>query len=295
MLEGILIAMATGVVWTFIGVVMSHCSRSKMDFMSYYAANSLLSTLLTMALYARWDVIARGEVQSPSALASCIAGSGVVNAIGLALMQLAMKRGHNGVIWAIGQSALAIPFLCGIFIFGEHGGAMKFAGVAFILAGMLLPSLLGGNGEGEQGSGWLKLTLGAFLLFGIGQTLQSVPSYWHGWQDAANVRPTLGCAGAFLGAVAFSAFQGRIPLPDRKTFLLALGMAALNAFSVKLFYVALDKLSAGGAASLCFPLIVGSCIAAFSAYSLFVLRERSRWQNWFGMGATLAGIFTISI
>ena len=294
---GILIAVGTGLIWTFIGIVMSHCSRSKMDFLSYYTANSLFSTILTMAVYFRWDVVVGGHVMNPGALTAFIVSSGIVNAIGLAVMQMAMKSGHNGLIWAIGQSALAIPFLCGIFLFGEHGSLLKFAGIGMILSGMLVPSLLGqkdANGA-SGGQTWLKLTFAAFLLFGLGQTLQSVPSYWPAWQDNANIRPTLGCAGSFAGALAFSACLGKFSLPDRRTLLLALAMSALNAFSVKLFYVALDRLSACGIASLCFPLIVGSCILGFSAYSLVVIRERSHWFNWFGLGATLTGIFSISL
>ncbi|MEK6793900.1 MAG: hypothetical protein AABZ39_03935 [Spirochaetota bacterium] len=292
---GILIAIGTGLLWTVIGIIMSYCSRSKMDFLSYYAANTLFTAILTMAVYVHWNVVACGQVMQPLPLAAFILGSGIANAAGLTVMQSAMKSGHNGIIWAIGQSALIIPFLCGTLLFGEHGSALTFAGVGMIILGMLLPSFLSKRGDADTAKRtWLTLTFAAFILFGIGQTLQSVPSYWHGWSDNANIRPTLGTAGALAGAILLSAFRGKLPLPDRRTLLLALGMAVLNTVSVKLFYVSLDMLSMHGMASICFPLIVGSCIIGFSLYSLFVLREKSRWFNWFGLAATIIGIIALS-
>ncbi|MBI4979030.1 MAG: hypothetical protein HZC28_16240 [Spirochaetes bacterium] len=290
---GILIAIGTGLLWTFIGIIMSRCSRSKIEFIDYYAANTLFTAVLTMLVYVRWNVAIGGQVMEPLSLTTVIISSGIANAAGLIVMQRAMNSGHNGVIWAVGQSALIIPFISGIVLFGEHAAAIKFLGVGMILIGMLVPSILGGNNV-EGNRMWLVLTFAAFILFGIGQTLQSVPSYWRGWIDNANIRPTLGSAGAFAGALVISLFRGRLPIPDRRTLLLALGMAALNTVSVKLFYVALDMLSKQGMASICFPLIVGSCIVGFSMYSLFVIREKSRWFNWAGLAATITGIVAIS-
>ncbi len=298
MYSGILLAIGTGLIWTFIGIIMSHCNRSKTDFKSYYAANMIFTILLTLIVYTRWEPIFSGSVMDPYRLSIFIIGSGIVNAIGIIVMQTAMKHGHNGLIWAIGQSALIIPFLCGILIFGENGSLAKFTGVAMILAGMMIPSVFknksNDSGKNSATNAWLKLTFLAFILFGAGQTLQSVPSYWQGWIDNANIRPTLGCIGSLGGVVFAAIFLRHNLIPDRKTLLLALGMAGINTLSVKLFYVALDQLSSYGMASICFPLIVGSCIFGFSFYSLFIIREKSGWHNWSGLVLTITGIFTLS-
>jgi drug/metabolite transporter (DMT)-like permease len=295
--SGILIAIGTGLIWTFVGVIMSHCSRAKLEFLDYFAASSLFTGLLTMLVYVRWDVVTSGAIMNPAPLLISIIGAALVNGVGLITMQLAMKQGHNGLIWAIGQSALVVPFLCGIVIHGEKGNPGQFTGVGLILLGMLLPSLLNEHRRKGQAGGrtWPILTFTAFLLFGLGQSLQSLPSFWAGWRDNANIRPSLSSIGSLASVMIFSACRGRMPRPDRKTLTLALGMAALNTLSIKLFYVSLDKLSASGMASLGFPLIVGACIVGFFAYSLLILRETSRWFNWFGLTATLAGIFLISV
>lgn len=295
MYTGILIAVITGLIWTITGVIMSHCSRSKMDYLSYYITNSLTSLFLTMLIYTKWD--AMRNMERPVSLSMCMLVAGIATAIGLALMQKAMKSGHNGIIWVIGQSALIIPFLSGVFLFGEPAKLMKFAGVGLILLGMIFPVFLKKrNPSTEKGSDdgtWIGLMVVVFFVLGFGQTFQSIPSYWHGWQDSANIRPSLTCAGCFAGAVIFSFFTGKIPLPSFRIFLFAASRSLINIVSIKLFYVALDRLSKFGMASVGFPLIVGSCIVGFSFYSLLILREKSHWFNWVGLAATLFGLFAL--
>lgn len=296
MYTGILIAVITGLIWAITGVIMSHCSRSKVDYMSYYITNSLTSLFLTMLIYTKWNAIR--NMERPVSLSVCILGAGVATAIGLAVMQKTMKNGHNGLIWVIGQSALIIPFLSGVFLFGEPAELMKFVGVGLILIGMLFPVLMKKRNPsmetGSDNNTWIGLMAVVFFVLGFGQTFQSIPSYWNGWQDSANIRPSLNCAGCFAGAVIFSLFTGKIPLPSFRIFLFAASRSLINIVSIKLFYVSLDRLSKFGMVSVGFPLIVGACIVGFSFYSLLILREKSHWFNWGGMAATLLGLFALS-
>ncbi|MBN2642274.1 MAG: hypothetical protein JXR78_11510 [Victivallales bacterium] len=299
MLIGILTAIGTGLLWTVVGGAMSYCARAKIDFKSYYAVNMFLSALFTAAVYIRWNVVSSDLVGNLLPLVFVIGGAGLISAIGIIVMQSAMARGHNGVIWAIGQSALIIPFLAGIVLFGEACGFMRVLGLMLILLGMVLPvwsrrNRESSNSSGNGGSLWLKLALIAFVLFGIGQTFQSIPSYWTGWQDNACLRPTLGCVGSFVGIVgSMIVFRSRLLL-SRKMLLLALLMAAQSVLSIRLFYVAMDHLAAHGMGSIGFPMIVGSCIFGFSIYSIFILKEKCNISGWVALTLTVSGIFALS-
>jgi len=210
-----------------------------------------------------------------------------------------MKFGHNGAIWAIGQSALVLPFLWGILVMGEHSNALKITGVALILTGMALPAFIKntlGNEDAHAGNRllWFKLALLSLFIIGTGQTLQSIPSYWQGWEDSAGLRPALSCLGCAIGGAACLLIRRNSKWPSRSLFLLAAGMAMLNTISTKLFFVSLDRLGLCGMASLGFPIMVGSCIVGFSLYSLLVIREKPHFYHWAGLAATLSGIFALS-
>jgi hypothetical protein len=62
-----------------------------------------------------------GEGRFPMMLAA-----GMINAWGVLTLQRAMRRGHHGVTWAIGQSAMVVPFLVGVLVFGDALGALGF-------------------------------------------------------------------------------------------------------------------------------------------------------------------------
>jgi uncharacterized membrane protein len=299
MLTGILIAIATGLLWTLIGIIMSNCSRYGLNFRSYSVINSFFTLLFTMLIYVRWDVVVTWKIMNPYPLICLIAGAGVFSSIGLFVMQSAMTRGHNGIIWTFGQSALIFPFLAGIFIFGEQAGVFKIIGVILILTGMILPSIVKKSkaetvNKPDNSKVWLKFALLAFLLCGISQTLQSVPSYWQGWQDNANIRPSLVCLGTFVGVMAYVVIVRNRFMLEKRTLILAIGMAVINTLSIKLFYVALDCLAVYGIVSIGFPLSIGACIIGFSVYSIIVIREKTHCIDWMGLSSTITGIVVIS-
>ena len=297
--SGILVGILTGVLWAIVGIVMSRCSRSGMDFKVYFTCNSLFTLLLAAVFYAQWPAMGSGPIARVSDMTFLLVGAGILSAFGLILMQTAMKFGHNGAIWAIGQSALVMPFLWGILVMGEHGNALKVMGVALILAGMALPAFvknapLNEEPGAEKKTSWFKLALLSLLLIGSGQVLQSIPSYWKGWEDSAGLRPVLIYAGYVIGGAICVLAQRNTQYHSRSLFLLASGMAILNAASVKLFFVTLDRLGLCGMASLAYPITVGTCIVGFSLYSLLAIREKPHLYHWAGLVATLAGIFALS-
>ena len=72
--------------------------------------------------------------------------SGIICSFGVILMQKGMRGGHHGIVFTISQSAMIIPFLCGIIIFGEKITLYQLAGMIFVL----ISFVAFGMGQGES-------------------------------------------------------------------------------------------------------------------------------------------------
>ncbi len=298
MLIGILVAIGTGLIWSTVGIVMSFFSRSKVEIAQYFLTNYIFSGILAVLLYCDFGIVFSGQVMSPGKLCFFMIASGATNSVGMFMMQSAMKRGHNSVAWSIGQSALIIPFFTGVLIYNQGGTMMKFIGVGLIISGMLLPLTEAKKNSNNQKSSinWLFFALGAFLLFGTGQTLSSIPSYWTNWSDNAQLRPSLPYLGSIPVVIVILLVRKKKFFDiNKKTVLIAAAMSVLNVISVKMLFFALDRLSACGIGAIGFPVTVGSCISGFSIYSLIVIKEKSLAVNWLGLAGTVGGIIVLSI
>ncbi|MEI6073007.1 MAG: hypothetical protein WCS31_14535 [Verrucomicrobiae bacterium] len=301
MIAGILIAIGTGLSWTIVGIVMTRISRHGLNAKQYFGLNSLFSLIFSLLSISSYKEFAEaGGWHANTSLCLLMVAAGAFNVAGLLALQRAMKLSHKGIAWSIGQSAIVLPFLAGILIFGQKGTYSQYAGGLLILGGMSIPSLL--RKQAAPGSGanhkclWLFLALAAFFLLGVSQTLTSTPSYWKGWLDHGNMRPALLYAGGFVASIALCLSE-RVNLFawDKRTWLYAAGMAGLNMISIKLTFFSLDRLSASGVGSIGYPLLVGSCIAGFSLYSLLIIKEVSHPLNWVALAMTLAGIAAMTI
>ena len=299
MLTGILIAIATGLSWTLVGIIMTRISKHGLNPNQYFGLNYLFSVLFSLVFLSRYKDFAAID-GGHAILCSIMIGSGLFTAAGMLVLQKSMKLGHNGIAWSIGQSAIILPFLSGILIFAQKGTLFQYAGALLILGGMAIPSL---NAKGKSDviatkyiSPWIVLAFAAFVLLGVAQTLQSIPSYWKGWIDHGNMRPALFYLGGFAGAVLF-AVPTRVNLFawEKKTWAYASVMALFNLITIKLTFICLDLLSEAGVGSIGYPLLIGSCIAGFSFYSLFIIKEESHPANWIGLGLTLAGIAAMTL
>ena len=284
---GFLLAVLTGLSWTAIGIVLSFCARKNFDVIAYSLAQTLFCTLLTLAVYLHPGAFAWKPFLL---LAACIGTGGFLNALAQLLVRHAMTLGCHGPVWAISQSALVIPFLAGVLLFGNAGSAGQWIGTALIACGILIPAC----GEMHAPGRWLVPTLVTFLLFGIVQTLYLVPSQLPGFDDASGVRPALASLGGFAGWCLPAAIRKERTRWDRRTLLPAFGMALLSLASLKIFFLSLDRLSTAGFGNAAVPLIVGANILGFAIYSRIVLKERPTRMETLGMTAVLGGVSAIA-
>ncbi len=300
MLAGIIMVAVTGLLWSMIGVTMSAAARKKQnawDIMRLTSVCSLLCGIILLTVDPAMITSVSGEVLIKTSIA--LIGAGTVNILGVLIMHKAMLQGHNGTVWVICQSALVMPFLLGIVVFGEQVDALRISGISLILVGMVMSGLFGGAGGHDmaglvKGRRWLIPALAAFAFFGANQCLANLPSYWHLPELSGMLRAFLfqiGSVGVFVVMMPVK----RIPFCRNsvKPALILAFTAMIGQYF--LFYQGLDKLAAAGAGSIGFPITVGACIVGFEFYSMFIIREKTSFFQYLALAAEIIGIILISL
>lgn len=62
--------------------------------------------------------------------------AGILNYAGLQAMGKGMQLGPNGAVWGIMQSALIVPFLGGILLFGQVLTVPRLAGILLLVTAL---------------------------------------------------------------------------------------------------------------------------------------------------------------
>jgi drug/metabolite transporter (DMT)-like permease len=227
-----------------------------------------------------------------------IFGSGFFNYFVLQLMGKAMKSGPNGIVWAIVQSALVFPFLVGVIAFGVALTLPRIGGILAIIAALALFGFARENRV--HGDAWRAAAIGSLLLAGINQNLSNLPSYF---PEAAAVGSVSRSLSAALGT--FTAFLlvnwktlplrfGDLANPMLWRFTACLAGSGLAA-GYFLLYRGLNLVAGAGAGAVSYPVLVSSCIASFTLYSLFILKEKMKPLQFGGLGLALVGIVLITL
>ncbi|MEM9883182.1 MAG: hypothetical protein AAF800_09725 [Planctomycetota bacterium] len=299
MTEGLILILAAGAVFCLMGVVFSVTARRGLDMVPLMAVSG--GGLAVGGL--GWvDVGAlRAEpVADLGRLAAVMVSAGAVSTAGMAAMHAGMKRGPQAPVWTIGQSALAVPFVAGVVVFGDTAGVVRWSGLVAILIGLVLFGLAKRppNGPsqppgGEPASGGLPLAFLAFAVIGLSQTLMTVPSHTSADPDPASLRVTLIGLGRMAGGIGLAVgLRARF---GRAVLLWGAGMALLSLSSTSLMLAGLDALAAHGRAGIGFPVAVGICILGFVAYRIVTGREPAQPTRLAAIAACLAGIVLISL
>lgn len=296
MLQGIALVFLTGLSWSAVGVVYSHVARRRLDLFAVKGVQTVLGAVFAWIFIADWPVLLDGPPPRLGALAGVMVCSGALSGIAVIVMQKAMRAGHHGVVWTMGQSAMVFPFIYGVAAFGEEAPLRRCAGVAFVLASLVLFGLKRRSvapAKGEASGLWFPLAMLTFLLLGAHQSLATTPAHWKGWEDAARMRVPLSTLGVALVYVVPTV--SRRAWPDRKSLVFGLILLAIAVPTQVVFYKGMDALRPHRMVSLAFPLAVGTCIVVFALYSALVLRERVTGASVAGILMGTAGLALISL
>ena len=301
MLTSITILVIVGIFWTMTGVVMGGVARKgisvePMQFVSY-----LLGTAVCLALLPLYP-----PIEAKGGFAAFALGMyflvGVLNYFVNIAMAAAMKRGPNSLVWAILQAGMIIPFIYGICFHDVHAGPLRLLGMVSMLMALWLISMDRGSAETASGRTWLLLSFVAFLIVGVQQTVNTEPSYYP--ETRSGIPIIYRCLALSLGnLVATLPSTLRISL---KGGIKALGGKWLWLFAItlqasilleKLFlsFRAMDMMAKLGNGALSYPIMVISCIAVFTLYSIIVLHEKVTWRSTGGLVLCTMGIVLLSL
>jgi drug/metabolite transporter (DMT)-like permease len=256
----------------------------------------IFGLLIVFCIVPDYRMLANGLPPGGWTLMGVMLAAGVVNAFGILALQRAMRKGHHGITWAIGQSAMIVPFLAGVLIFGEPPAAVRLAGVGAVLASLAAFGYAredGARGRPPSKSwSWFLMALAALGILGVQQSLTSLPSHMPALTDTARLRIPF----MFLGnaAIILALWRRDGGRPSRLTLALALVGVVIGVPGSLALIRGLDLLAGGSMASLAFPVAVGSCVLSFAAYSALVLRETfTRWHV-AGMAVGLTGMILLT-
>ena len=299
---GLLMVAVAGLLWVGVGVAVSRCSARGWRYDIAQGLSCLGAVLICGAILAV-NRLRAGTVEFSrfGFLISCFAG--VANFYTNILVAQAMRRGPNGLVWGIVESALIGPFLMSVIFFGEQPGVIQVAGLLLILCGVLAM----GIAKDEKASirsqraskSWVAFAFGALLLAMTTQSFNTLPSYFPEMGSNDAVVRTFGLYFGGLAGFAFTTLPGMIRRRDfggRGEWTIAVTVMALNTSAgLFFFYRGMDLLVAAGRAGLGCPLAIGVCVIGFSLYSLLILKEKFPRASLAGLGAACLGIILIAI
>ncbi len=309
MFVGVLILVAVGLIWTLTGVVMGGAKKHGIDSSLMQLMSSTL-TFVVCGLLILLNVFPQMEVSQKTGLYAFVMFFfvGVTGYLLNETMARAMERGPNGLVWGILQSGTVIPFIIGVLFHGVPTPWLRICGMAVILIALLLMSNdRHDNTQKSAGKSWLFLSFMAFLICGLQQTINNEPSYSE--EIRHGIHAVYRCFFISIGSL-LSAFYGQLrrggfnPLQENMKnnfrlpvfWLFSFGEKAIGIFgTLYLTFNGMDRMAKLGYGAISYPVMVVSCIAGFSLYSILVLREKCTWRSATGLLCCVLGIIGLSL
>ncbi len=309
MFVGVLILVAVGLIWTLTGVVMGGAKKhgidsSLMQLMSSVLSLVVSSLLILLKIYPPMDVCLKTGLYAFAVYCLVGASGYLLNET----MARAMERGPNGLVWGILQSGTVIPFIIGVIFHGVPAPLLRICGMAMILVALMLMSIDRHAQETKAaGKSWLFLSFMAFLICGFQQTVNNEPSYSEEIRHGVHAvyRCFFLACGSLLSAIYGQLRRGGLNSLRENAkrnfrlpcfWLFSFGEKAIGIFgTLYLTFNGIDRMARLGYGAISYPVMVVSCIAGFSLYSILVLREKCTWKSATGLLCCVLGIIGLSL
>lgn len=286
MVIGILLTLFIGFLWSLVGVVFKFIAKENLKIFDISLVSSAVSFFVVLGVL-HWNLRTMDAAVPDATYWTVLIVGSCINAAGSYVLQWSMKYCRSSVAWAIGQSALIIPFLSITLIFHEPWLVFKILGTLVIVLGMIVLSCSPAKKTQEMPRPMfgVMLALVAFLVLGVGQSLLSSSSYLP-YVDDAGYRPVLGSIGGFIAIIG-----GKLAMRDygfslnKKAWYVIIYNVISGVIVALVQYRAMDYLKDVGMNACFFPIAVGTCIALYSVWSVVVFKEST---NRFVIGGTAA-------
>ena len=305
---GITALVVVGASWCLIGLVMGNVAKHGLTATPVLRIGSIISCLASAVIYFLTGAY-RSDVPLSVIGWTCLAFfvSGFANNCMLSVMSKAMQKGPNGVIWCIIQSAVIFPFLVGIFCFDVQTNRWQLGGFGLLLAALVEFGLAKDNTvkgvSSSSGMSWRTLAFLAFLITGFQQSMHNLPPYFESAREVSSILKTLVNSFGGLCATTVWSLCAREPSPflfskavlrNRWFWGYAIALQAFGLVSAYLLqYRGMDILAANGLGSMSYPVLIGSCIVAFTVSSVVFLKERLHWRQLVAVILCVAGLILL--
>ena len=298
MLTALFLLILVGVIWTVTGVVMGGVARKGLSPELTQAVSFLLGLLACLALLPLYPA-PEGSGKAAAFALGLYFFAGVLNCFLNSLMAAAMKRGPNSLVWAILQAGMIVPFLVGVLCHDVHAGVLRMLGMAAVLAALALMSA--GKDDAAKGkTGWLALSFLALLVVGIQQTVVTEPSYYPEIRSGIPMihRCIALCAGNFAATLPFLVQYAREngirglgkAAGNRQLWRFAVLLQSSILFEILfLSFRAMDEMAKLVRGAISYPVMVISCIAAFTIYSIVFRHEKTTLRAAAGLALPVRG------
>ena len=294
-----------GMSWCLVGVILGRAPKDGFDTGLVLFTGSIFSVLCSTVIAFCSGVASNAPLRVTLITLAVYLAQGVLNFFGMQSMAQGMRRGPNGVVWGITQSALVFPFTIGIVVFGTEPTVWRLSGIACLLVGLVFYAMTqGGRPESAKSlkGSWRFFAFLAFSFIAVQQTLVTTPSYFPEARQVSSILRTLaaGCGGLVGYSLLFGLRIRREGKEATKVFenyrhprfwvyIVSLQFFGLL-FAYTLLYPGMDKMAAAGAGAVSYPLMVASCIIAFTVYSFTVLKEKPTTRQILALVFCLLGL-----
>jgi drug/metabolite transporter (DMT)-like permease len=295
MLVGLIFLVLTAITWVVLGAVISNAAQRGLNLGFIQGAGAIVFALMVLPLYFFTDMTVPYQVL----IASFLAGIG--NYTTFLLMNKAMQKGPNGLVWAMIQSAFIVPFLMGVIFFNVPCPMTRIIGLVMLVAAMVLMGVFGKNDDSKDEKRsyiWIVFTILGFIVAGATQSCANIPSYLIK-EESGGLLTALFRAGVCSGGIFATFFVHG--LVNKKIFEWkgcigsTVVMTLATVLALIFVFVGLDRLAAHNAGAIAYPMIVGISIAIFMVYTAIRLKEKLSLPALLGVLLCLAGIVVIAI
>lgn len=288
---GIIALLLVGASWCMVGVIFGDAPKRGLQtaLVQFSGACCSLMIGLFIAFFILDEPTTCGR-REMFITCGAIFVTSIFNFLGLQAMSAGMKCGPNGAVWGIMQSALIFPYLVGLILFAQPLTVPNFLGMTFVMSALVFFAMAK-NQKQQPGveiqSKWRFYAFLALGIIAIQQNLSTAPSAYFESPKMVSpvVRSLSGAAGTLFSSCmwalvreirergsAKAMFSG---LKNPWLYLYVLGMQPFNLFfAYVLLYPGMDAMGRAGVGSICYPLMVGSCIVSFSLYAILGLKEK---------------------
>ncbi len=290
---GIILTLLVGLLSALVGVFYKIAAQKKLNIFNITIISNIVSLVMLGSILIRNMQTVNEPLQITPFSCLFVILAGAVSMAGALVLQRSMIYGNSGITWAIGQSALIVPFLCITVLFHEKWDLVKVAGTIFVLCGMAVLSIKGAAQTQTKSTNpkyGILLAMASFAILGLSQSMMSATSYILP-PDTAGLRPVLMTLGCILAA-----FGGKYLLHEKgfrinRTALLIIFLMGLQVLaSNTLQFKALDLLKNDNMNGLFYPIAIGTGIAAYAVCSILAFREKANKYTIAGIAVILCGI-----